>query len=97
MNGTKFHIKTIIEDRGHHETMRTGVTESDRRLSDRETLHVQGLPESGESKVIPKVACDQSQEGIAPLSSLGRLSSALVVHDVPMVRLAAHSHGHEAA
>jgi hypothetical protein len=27
LNGQKFHIKTIIEDRGHHETMRTGVTE----------------------------------------------------------------------
>ena len=27
LNGQKFHIKTIIEDLGHHETMRTGVTE----------------------------------------------------------------------
>ena len=54
---------------------------------------MQGLPESGERKVIPKVACDQSQEGIVPLSSLGQLSSALVVHDVPTVRLAAHSQG----
>jgi len=42
---------------------------------------------------VRKVACDQSQEGIAPLSSLGQLSSALVVHDVPTVRLPVHSQG----